>query len=127
MSAVKNGREAYIALKTHYLGDSFTTKVRNAADKSVDTAFYDGRSRSFTFERYCETLKAAFTDIEATGEAVSETRKIRALLNGIKDIRLATAISQVHATKELKETFETACNFISQFADERDSYARNPQ
>jgi hypothetical protein len=67
-------------------------------------------------------LKSAFTDIESTGEEVSETRKVRVLLQGITDTRLANAKSQVLATPALKDTFETALNFISQFLDEKRSY-----
>ena len=33
------GRAAYMALKTHYLGDSFVSRIRSAADSRLDTAF----------------------------------------------------------------------------------------
>lgn len=116
-----NGRLAYFAMKQHYLGESFTARLRANADKLMDSTFYDGRSRGFTFERYCETLQQAFTDIESTGELISENRKVRILMLGIRDERLATAKSQVTATPELKATFDGAVNFISQFLDERRS------
>jgi hypothetical protein len=76
----------------------------------------------FTFERYCEALKAAFTDIETTGEEVSETRKVRVLLEGIQDQRLIHAKTQVLATPALKETFESALYFIAQFLDDKKSH-----
>jgi hypothetical protein len=116
-----DGRQAYLALKAHYLGESYSSRIRAAADSTIDNAYYDGKSRAFTFEKYCEILKAAFTDIEATGEAVSETRKVRVLLHGICDKRLETAISQVMATAELRDTFDTALNFIARFADDMKS------
>lgn len=114
-----DGRAAYFAMKQHYLGESFTARLRANADRLMDSTFYDGRSRGFTFERYCETLQQAFTDIESTGETISENRKVRILMLGIRDDRLATAKSQVTATAELKATFDGAVNFISQFLDER--------
>jgi hypothetical protein len=117
-----NGRQAYLAIKTHYLGESYSSRVRAAADSIIDSAYYDGKSRSFTFERYCEVLKAAFTDIETTGEEVSETRKVRVLLQGIKDSRLEHAKSQVLATPALKATFESALNFIAVFLDDKKSH-----
>jgi hypothetical protein len=117
-----NGRQAYLAIKTHYLGESYSTRIRAAADSTIESAYYDGKSRSFTFERYCEVLKAAFTDIETTGEEVSETRKVRVLLQGIQDQRLSTAKTQVLATPALKATFESALNFIAQFLDDKKSH-----
>lgn len=119
-----DGRGAYMALKRHYLGESFSSRLRSNADSVLETAFYDGRVRSFTFERYCETLKGAFSDIEATEEIVSETRKVRILLTGILDNRLNQAKSQVLATPDLKATFESAANFIAQFLDEKKSYSQ---
>lgn len=100
-----DGRSAYFAMKQHYLGESFTARLRANADRLMDSTFYDGRSHGFTFERYCETLQQAFT--------------VRILMLGIRDDRLATAKSQVTATPELKATFDGAVNFISQFLDER--------
>jgi hypothetical protein len=117
-----DGRQAYLAIKAHYLGESYSARIRAQADNIIETSYYDGKSRSFTFERYCEVLKSAFTDIETTGEEVSETRKVRVLLHGIQDTRLSHAKSQVLATPALKATFETALNFIAQFQEEKRSY-----
>lgn len=116
-----DGRSAYFAMKQHYLGESFTARLRANADRLMDSTFYDGRSRAFTFERFCETFQQAFTDIESTGEEILEQRKVRILMTAIRDERLATAKSQVTATPELKATFDAAVNFISQFLDERRS------
>jgi hypothetical protein len=49
---------------------------------------------------------------------VSETRKVCVLLHGIRDKRLDTAVSQVMVTPALRDTFESALNFIARFADE---------
>jgi hypothetical protein len=49
----KDGRQAYFQLKEHYLGDSFKGKVKSDADKVLESTFYDGKSRNFTFEAYC--------------------------------------------------------------------------
>lgn len=116
-----NGRDAYIALKTHYLGNAYQLRIRALADSRIETAFYDGQNRNFTFENYCALLNNAFADIESTGEVVSETRKIRCFLNGLADVRLETAKSQVLATPGLHETFDSAINFVAQYLDQRRS------
>lgn len=118
----RDGRSAYLSMKSHYLGDSFTARLRSGADKIMESTFYDGKSRAFTFERYCEVLKGAFTDVESTGEVVSEERKVRLFLKGLSDPRLSQAVSQVVATPTLKEKFDNAVNFVAQFLDESRSY-----
>jgi hypothetical protein len=118
-----NGRAAYISFKTHYLGQTFQARLRMAADATVDTVYYDGKSRNFTFEQYSTKLKGAFSDIEATGEIVSETRKVRVLLLGLLDPRLKAAKQTVMATPALHDTFDHAVNFLSQAVDTEKSLA----
>ncbi|KAL7572974.1 hypothetical protein ACA910_007474 [Epithemia clementina (nom. ined.)] len=81
----QNGCGAYTALSLHFLGDAFTARVRTHADQTMETVYYDGKARTFTFERYAETLQRAFNDMEDTGKPVSEARKVRALLRGLRD------------------------------------------
>jgi hypothetical protein len=114
---VCDGRALYLALKAHYLGEAYSLRIRAAADNTIDSAYFDGKSRSYTFEKYCKVIKSAFTDIEVSGEEISETRKVRVLLHGIRDKRLDTAIAQVMATPALRYTFDSALNFIARFAD----------
>jgi hypothetical protein len=68
-----NGRAAYLAVKSHYLGKAFQSRIRAAADKILDNTFFDGKARTFTFERYCERLNHAFTDLEQSGETVESS------------------------------------------------------
>jgi hypothetical protein len=74
-----DGQGGYNSAKTHYLGESFAARLQSSANTILENAYYDGHSRNFTFERYCETLKGAFTDIELTEEEVLETWKVRFL------------------------------------------------
>jgi hypothetical protein len=105
-----DSRSAYMSVKTHYLGESFSSPLRSNADAILCDVFYDGRPRGYTFERYCEVLKGAFTDLESIGELVFEGCKVRVLLQRIIDMRLDSAKSQVLATPALKATFEGAVN-----------------
>jgi hypothetical protein len=126
----KDGRSAYLAFKRHYLGESYGKRLRASADHVLSVTYFDGKSRAFTYERYIETLKSAFSDLEATGETVDEGRKVRILLQGLVDTRLQVAKSQVLASSHLSATYDSAVNFISQFLDERRSYSgteRGPQ
>jgi hypothetical protein len=119
-----DGRAAYLAVKLHYLGEAFQSRICAAADKVLDGTF-DGKARTFTFERYCKRLNNAFTDLEQSGETVDVERKIRVLLRGITDPTLDVAKNQVLATAALRTTFESAVNYIAQFTDQKSSLDSN--
>jgi hypothetical protein len=52
-----DGCAAYMSVKTHYLGESFSLRLRSNADAILHYCFYDGQPKGYTFERYCEVLK----------------------------------------------------------------------
>jgi hypothetical protein len=41
-SLCTNWRTAYLAVKSHYLGEAFQSCIRTAADKILDDTFFDG-------------------------------------------------------------------------------------
>ena len=112
----KNGRDAYIAFKSHYLGESYQARIKSAADSVLTKTYYDGQ-RSFSFESYTSVLQKAFTDMESTGEEVAEERKIRILLNGITSSSLLTAVGIVRSTPTLKTNYELAVNYLAETND----------
>jgi hypothetical protein len=112
----KNGRDAYIALKSHYLGESYQARIKTAADAVLTKTYYDGQ-RSFTFEQYISVLQKAFTDMESTGEDVAEERKIRILLNGITSPAMQVAVSVVRSTHSMKTNYEIAVNYLAETHD----------
>lgn len=116
----QHGWNAYVAMKAHYLGSSFTARIKANADHTLSTSYYDGKSRLFTFERYCEVLKGAFSDLETTNEPVPEERKVRIMLQGLVDSRLATVKVNILANEAtLGADFETAVDFVAQFLDDQ--------
>ena len=112
----KNGRDAYIAFKSHYLGESYQARIKAAADAVLTKTYYDGQ-RSFSFEQYTSVLQKAFTDMESTGEEVAEERKIRILLTGITSSSLLTAVGIVRSTPALKTNYELAVNYLAETND----------
>jgi hypothetical protein len=80
----QNGREAYLQLKTHYLGQSLQDKIQSDADRILENTFYDGKARNFTFEAYCTRLKQAFMDLAECGDELQESRKVRVFLKGLR-------------------------------------------
>lgn len=119
-----DGRAAYMALKVHYLGETFTTRLRAHADSRIESAFYDGKARNFTFEMYCGVLNNAFADLESSGEVVDESRKVRMFMQGLVDPRLRTAKNQITATPHLGATFDAAVTYIGTVLEQEVSIAK---
>jgi hypothetical protein len=53
--------------------------------------FYDGKARNMTFEKFCERLNKAFVDLDQNGEAYTEAKKVRRLLQAVRDPTLDAA------------------------------------
>ena len=119
----RDGRIAYPALKAHYIGLTFQARLRSKVDQMLETTYYDGTMRHFSFEKYTETLQRVFIDLQSTQEEVSEERKNHVLLNGISDPRLDAAKNQVIASNHLQSTFEIATNFLNRALDNKISYS----
>ena len=116
-SQTRDGRQAYLSLRAHYLGDATQGRIRTRADMLIARTFFDGRSRNFNFERYGETLKKAFEDLRETGETVPDDRQVRILLNGIRDSRLTSAVNTILSTPALRSDFDRALNHMAQSLD----------
>ena len=80
----------------------------------METAFYDGRSRNFTYEKYCEILVQAFNDIEETGEEVTEERKMRTFLKGLNDPRCESAKNTIRLTTSLRNSVANAMDMVAE-------------
>jgi hypothetical protein len=113
-----DGRSAHIALKTHYLGETFQALIRAQADKRLENAYFDGMSRNFTFESYCTLLQHSFTDLEAAGDPISESRKVRCFLKGIRDPRLHSCKDVIVGTPALSATFDSASTYATRIIAE---------
>ena len=120
----QDGRQAYNALKSHYLGASFTSKIKSNADSIIETTVFDGRSRTFKLEGYFERLQGAFTDLADNGEPYPPASKVRKLLSGIHDPTLEVAKAMVLAHPDMNTDFDKAINFISDYASNTTAMAR---
>lgn len=110
-SRSQNGRAAYFQLRDHYLGPSVRNKIKSDADKVLDTAYYDGKSRNFSLESYCGKLMKAFADLEECGETVPEDKKVRTFLKGFRCPELLAAKHAIMASNTLLASVDAAMNY----------------
>ena len=108
-----NGRDTYLALKGHYLGEAYISRMHTSADKTLETAFYDGRSRNFTYEKYCEILIQAFNDVKEAGEDVAEKRKMQSFLKGLNDPCYEAAKHTIRVTPNLRNSIANTMDLVA--------------
>jgi len=99
----QNGRAAYRALKTHYFGDSFTTRAVTKADATIENLFWDGRVKNYPLEKFFEQLNKAYTDLDENGEPVTAAKKVHFLLQSIRDPCLEAAKNSIMLSDAHKE------------------------
>ena len=120
----RDGRQAYLSLTSHYLGDATQGRIRTHADTILSKTYFDGKSKNFSFEKYCEVLNRAIRDLQETGESVPMDRQVRILLGGIRDTRLHSAVNTILSTPTLRNDFDKAINHMAQVLDMLTAYQK---
>ena len=110
----RDGREAYLAIRTHYMGANYRNMIKARADRTMQTTTYNGK-KNFTFENCASRLNDAFTDLHENGEPVSEEKKVRVLLDSTQDANLMYAKAHVVGTHDLLQDFDRTVDYISSF------------
>ena len=111
----QHGRNAVIALRTHYDGPGARLKRIAAANQSLENLHYN-QEQTFSFEKYITVMQGAFNILRDNGEAKRETEKVRTLCKKITstNVQLQSAISTVAMDDNLRNNFTDACNKLSE-------------
>lgn len=109
-----HGRNAWLALRAHYEGESFLTKQKEKAYAALDTIHYMGEHATFTFEHFTNVLTKAYHDLQHFGEPVVEVKKVWDLLAKITDLKLEAPKQTTKITPGYKDNFLAAITFLAQ-------------
>ncbi len=114
-NATRNGRQAWIALIAHFEGDAQRDRVKDHAYAAISSARYFGDRKKFSFETYVTIHQESYSDLEQYGEIISEEKRVRDLLTGIKDNSPATSAAKgtILATPNLWNSFSNAVTHLS--------------
>jgi len=112
-----NGRGAYLALRTHYFGDSYTTRAVTKADATIENLHRDGRAKNYPLEKFFEQLNKAYTDLDENGEPVTEAKKVRRMLQSIKDPCLEAAKNSIMLSDAHKDNLAASMSHLAQASD----------
>jgi hypothetical protein len=111
----RDGRNAWLALTAHFKGDAQRDRVKDNAYASIANAKYHGERKRFSFETYVTIHQEAYSDLVQYGEQVSEEKRVRDLLQGIKDNSPAAnaAKGTILATPNLRNNFSNAVTHLA--------------
>ena len=106
---VRNGREAYMDFKNHYLGPNNIGNMAATAEHKLINATCRGERRHWDFERYATLHKEQHTILEGLKEygyaPMDEGSKARHLLAGIKTTALDSVKTQIQCNAEPRQDF----------------------
>jgi hypothetical protein len=109
----RNGRAAWIALLDHYEGDAQRDRVKDAAYAAISQARYFGDRKKFSFETYVTIHQDAYEDLEQYGQLVSANKRVRDLLQGIKDPKANAAKETILANNHLRNDFASVVTHLA--------------
>ena len=112
-SRAKDGRGAWLAMCSHYKGDSFRNRAKDGAFAILENIHYEGERKSFTFEKFVEKHNECFLELARQNEPVYEDKKVRDFLNRINALELQAAKQTVRASATMSTNFQEAANFIA--------------
>jgi len=112
-NSLRDGRRAWLALVAHFEGDAQRDRVKDHAYSSIAAAKYHGEKKRFSFETYVTIHQEAYEDLEQYGEHVSEEKRVRDLLQGIKDPSINAAKEAILANANLRSNFMSAVTHLA--------------
>ena len=114
-AARRDGRNAFIALKAHFQGNSYFDFMRSQASNLMSKTFYNGDKQKFKWEDFVAIHMEAHSLYEETGEALSETMKIMNLKANIRDgAGLENTIEAARTSPATNATFDSYVNFLTE-------------
>jgi hypothetical protein len=121
----KDGRGAYLSFKAQYAGASHISQVKNKAENTLNTIFWNGKARNFQWDGFIARHKSAFADLEAYGEGRTDEAKVRNLLSRITDERLAVAKGVVFSNATLLTNYQQTIDYLGGQLDAAESMVKS--
>ena len=112
----QNGREAYLSLILHNLGESRNHTVLEEAEDNLANVYYTEEKLKFTFDRFVEIHRSAHNDMLSVPNyiAPNPATRVRKLLTNIRSTNptLLASIASVQTSTLLRNDFELAVDAL---------------
>ncbi len=100
-------------MEEHFEGDAHKDRVKDAAYAAISQARYFGDRKRFSFETYVTIHQDAYEDLEQYGQFVTPDKRVRDLLQGIKDPKANAAKETILANSHLRNDFSSAVTHLA--------------
>lgn len=111
----KDGRSAWFAFTSHYLGSSQLDNIAERADLRIESCVYHGEKTRYTFETHVSNFKKAHLDLAKAGNEPDGRTKVRKFLQSIKAPELQTAVGVAKSQDKYLTDFEETINYLRRF------------
>jgi hypothetical protein len=108
----KDGKKAFLALIKHYKGPANTKKQLSDALHDLNTIFYNGRNKNFTFENFSGRLNKAFNNLKECGQEYNGQTMVHILLKAIQDPLLEHAKMKILGDQALLSNYSDSVAYL---------------
>lgn len=111
----RNGRNAFLALRAHYEGDSFNDLLKSRASIMMARTFYRGDNVKFKWENYVTIHLEAHEMFFDAKDPLGESIKILNFKSGIRpEAGLESSIDVARGNPEVNRTFDKYVAFLTE-------------
>ena len=107
----RNGRGAYKALISQYMGRSVTTLLLKRAETTLETLYFDGKNKNWTWDKFIGRYREALDDLGPDNQ-ISEERKVIKLMSAFQVPNLAHCEAIVFNDPRLAGSLNEAITFL---------------
>jgi uncharacterized membrane protein YgcG len=115
----RNGRMAYLALESHYLGPNNVNHLASKAEATLKSATYNGETRTWNFEKYASLHVEQFNILDSLRKhgysGIDPGTRVRYLTAGIKTSKLETVTATILASPAVYQVNFDMC--VTLFTD----------
>lgn len=108
-----DGRAAWLEILSHCEGGAFIEEVASKARTILQDSFYDGKSRTFSFEDYYKRQVNAHNMLLEINQPLSEQEKLLYFAKGIRDPTIKSTYLSARQNPQYANSFQQMYGFIN--------------
>jgi hypothetical protein len=108
-----DGRAAWLEILAHCEGGAFTEEMASKARSILQDSFYDGKSKTFSFEDYYKRQVNAHNMLLEINQPLSEQEKLLYFAKGIRDPTIKSTYLSARQNPQYANSFQQMYGFIN--------------
>lgn len=109
----RNGRQAWIALTSHFEGATYRERIAQEAGQAIRSALYTGPKRNFSFGDYYSRHSKAHIKLLRAGKPMSIEQQIDAFVQGIQCSVTQSIVVNLAGDQTVRTSFDTYYNAVA--------------